>query len=160
LTAGRYTIRVRAPGYLVEEFSVSVPHRGELRGITVRLMPLRAKLHAEWQRVAELYYGDKEEIFAKTPHDLLVDAEHPSSKHKKKGGQPIGDLRRLRRLTALVEQGYYSRRLCTPEMLDEAIQLATALLPTPAAPQGLPPPGSPGHRDIRAPGAPRPLESR
>lgn len=162
LPAGRYTIRVRAPGFVDEEFAASVPHRGDLRGITVRLMPLRARLFAEWQRVAELFYGDKDDLVAKTPHELLVEAEQPSGKAKKKGGQPIADLRRLRRLTALVEQGYYSRHLCTQEMLDEAARLAAALLPaaTAAHAPGQPPPGAAGPRDIRAPGAPRPLESR
>lgn len=164
LPAGRFTVRVRAPGFLDEEFAASVPHRGDLRGVTVRLMPLRARLFSEWQRVAELFYGDKDELFAKTPHELLIEAEQPPGKAKKKNGQPIGDLRRLRRLTALVEQGYYSRQLCTQEMLDEATRLAAALLPVPAAPTvGQTPPGASGPRDIRdirAPGAPRPLESR
>lgn len=165
LPAGRFTIVVRAPGFLDEEFAASVPHRGDLRGVTVRLMPLRARLFAEWQRVAELFYGDKDDLFARTPHELLVEAEQPSGKAKKRGGQPIADLRRLRRLTTIVEQGYYSRHLCTPEMLDEATRLAAALLPVATADHApsQPPPGAAGPRDvrdIRAPGAPRPLESR
>ena len=102
-------------------------------------------------------YGSAEDLSARTPAELLYDAERQKPGHKKNGA-PITDLRRLRRLTMLVEHGYYSRRQCTEEMLDEAVKLAAALLrPAPGVPTIVASPALSGERDIRAPGAPRPL---
>lgn len=165
---GRYQVRVEAPGYLPTEFSASVPHRGELRGVTVRLMPMRVQLHSEWQRVATALCGDESKLVTRTPHEVLAelasrrpapDQPPPKVTSATKPLTPQ-ELQKLRRLTALVEQGYYSQRLCTGEMLAEAERLAVALTqPDGAIPQAeLPPvPSGPVRADIRAPGAPRPL---
>jgi hypothetical protein len=128
---GRYLLQVTAPGYLSETFPAGVPHRGELQGIAVRLMPARARLHAEWQRVALAFYGDAAKLLVHTPQELLRDVEErqrsATAATADSGRGRDVDIHRLRRLTALVEQGYYSPRLCTLEMLDEGVKLSAAL---------------------------------
>lgn len=170
---GRYQVRVTAPGFLPTEFAASVPHRGELRGVTVRLMPVRARLHSEWQRVAAAFCGEATKLATRTPQEVLSELaarrEQPGALAAAEPQPSTGaitkplaaaELQKLRRLTALVEQGYYSQRLCTEEMLREAERLALALTQPDGVP--LPPelpqiPSGPVRADIRAPGAPRPL---
>ena len=74
LRAGRCVVRVAAPGYQPQEFAASVPHRGEFRGITVRLLPAACvRLFAEWQcRLS--YYGEAAMVQTRTPQDFLRDA--------------------------------------------------------------------------------------
>jgi hypothetical protein len=157
LPAGRYVLRASAPGYLSEEFAATIPHRGELRAITIRLMPLRARIHAEWQRVANAYYSDELRQQTGTPRELLDEATAPRPTAPAATASPLhspspAELERLQRLTALVEQSYYSPRLCTKEMLSEAERLAAAL----SRPGSSPPLTSDPRDGLRAPSAPRP----
>lgn len=96
---------------------------GEPRGLAGRSLPLRERLYAEWQQVAMLYYSDEAQRLTRTPRELLLDVFAHRLPHAEKA-----DLERLQRLTNLVEQGYYSQRSCTPDMLSEAAGLAAALL--------------------------------
>lgn len=182
LPAGRFLVQVFAPGYLPQQFPAHVPHRGELRGISVRLEPIRVRLLAEWRRVALRLVGSDAQVLTKTPREVLEQYQQhalgtPSS------GLPLsvvlGDhyrtaLRTLRTLTELTEAAYYAPRDCTPEMLLAAVQLADSLTSSldeaqltankehsASAPGGkvalsLPPPAT----QIRAPGAPRPLSQQ
>lgn len=142
LAAGRYQLRIAAPGYLSQQFFATLPHRGEYRQVAIRLEPLRARLLAEWRRVAEGILG--ESVTTKTPREL---AEHfppgPSSALAEQSQ------RRLIELTTLVENAYYSPRTCTPEMLVSAAQLADAILSSEKT--------ATKAADLRTPGAPRPL---
>ncbi|HMY58156.1 MAG TPA: carboxypeptidase-like regulatory domain-containing protein, partial [Pseudomonadota bacterium] len=144
LPQGRYQMRISAPGYLPQQFSATVPHKGEYRQIAVRLEPLRVRLLAEWRRVAEGLGDDK--VATQTPrelHDLLTLAK------SRRLSAPIQQ--KLGELTQLVENAYYSPRICTPEMLVSAAQLVDAILASETAASKSPAP------DLRAPSAPRPL---
>ncbi len=162
LPAGRYLLRSSAPGYLPEEFVANLPHRGELQGLIIRMMPLRVRIHAQWQRVAAAFYGDEARLPTRTPRELLRDVQEPlPSGQAALGTRPAPgswNLQALQRLTMLVEQSYYSGRLCADDGLQEATALADALL----SQQGAPPtlvsraPNAP-RPELRAPGAPRPL---
>lgn len=128
---GRYVLCIRAPGYRSEELRVSIPHRGELRAIAVRLMPLRALLSLEWRRVAERLLGTQR-VAAATPAELL-DSLRKSAE--------LADAQKrqdLKRLTLLVEEGYYSTRGCTTAMLDEAAELASRVLSSAPPPESQP----------------------
>ena len=142
LPPGRYVATVSAPGYLAQRFPASVPHRGELRGVTVRLEPLRVRLLGEWRRLALRLLSDEARVLTATPRELLELAQAlrvlgpPGAE-----GGPIPA--KLRELTDLVERAYYSPRLCTDEMLTRATELADSLLslltlgaPGPVAPSG------------------------
>lgn len=125
---GRYTLAVHAPGYLGQTLVTQVPHRGELRGIRVQLMPLRACLLSEWRRVAQTHCPDISSLRTRTPADLLAEVSlaPPSAAQ----GPPL-DLPSLARLTELVNTAYYAPRVCSQEMLEEAIVLRTGLLTKP-----------------------------
>lgn len=137
LRAGRSVVRISAPGYQAQEFAATVPHRGELRAITVRLLPLRAKLLADWQRVAQVFYGDAALVQTRTPQDLLRDATAPRSSgtaaRSLRIPVPAHALSSLQRLTELVEEGYYSGRVCNESMLHESQHLAAQIVPPEAA---------------------------
>lgn len=143
LHSGRYQLRIAAPGYLSQQFMASVPHRGELRQVTVRIEPLRARLLQEWRRVAEGLSG--EQVTTQTPRELL-------DKLSMGTAQPLAPegRKKLQSLTDLVERAYYSPRVCTPEMLVHAAQLVEEILRHEPAVMAK-------STDLRAPGAPRPL---
>ncbi len=155
LRAGRCVVRVVAPGYQPQEFAANVPHRGEFRGITVRLLPLRVRLFSEWQRVALAYYGEAALVQTRTPQDFLRDAQEPP---RTGPGRVLGlttplpsqGLPALRRLTALVEEAYYSSRICSDAMVQESERLAAGLLPTTTAGKST--------DGLRAESGPRPLQ--
>lgn len=131
LAAGRYQVEVSAPGYLPQHFPAAMPHRGELRGISVRLEPLRVRLLGEWQRVAQSLLGHESRLRTATPRELLEQVSRLRGAMALAYGAAGSDLSRL---TDLVEQAYYSPRICTPQMLDEATRLATAVLKGGSAP--------------------------
>ena len=179
LPAGRFLVQVFAPGYLPQQFPAHVPHRGELRGISVRLEPMRVRLLAEWRRVVLRLVGSDAQVLTKTPREVLEQFQQHAPGTPSSGlalSIVWGDhyriaLRTLRTLTELTEAAYYAPRDCTPEMLLAAVQLADALASSideaqrtahkehaTAVPGGkvavsLPPPAT----QIRAPGAPRPI---
>jgi hypothetical protein len=144
LNAGRYQLRISAPGYLSQQFLATLPHRGEYRQVTVRLEPLRTRLLAEWRRVAEGLSG--ETLTTQTPRELCERLGPGKPRTLEEPSQ-----RRLTTLTELVESAYYSPRICTPEMLLQAAQLADAILLSEKTASTTKAP------DLRAPGAPRPL---
>lgn len=135
LAAGRYVVEVTAPGYLPQSFPAAMPHRGELRGISVRLLPIRVRLLGEWRRVAQSLIDQESRLRTATPRELLEQAARLRGAALAYGA--AGDA--LARLTDLVEQAYYSPRICTPQMLAEAEHLAGVLLQAGAPPAALRP---------------------
>jgi hypothetical protein len=127
LPPGRYVATVSAPGYLPQRFTATVPHRGELRGVTVRLEPLRVRLLGEWRRLALRLLSDEARVLTATPRELLELAQtvRVLAPPGAEGAQVPA---RLHELTELVERAYYSPRLCTDEMLAQATRLADSLL--------------------------------
>lgn len=129
LPAGAIEVEVAAAGYLGETFSGALPHRGELRGVQVALMPIRARIFEEWRRVAQpLLDAEKAaEIATWTPRELLG--------HVRRRGEARA-LWSLVGLTDLVEEAYYSGRPCTREMLGEAAALSAQVAAAGLAPEG------------------------
>lgn len=121
---GRYHLTCRCPGYLPQQLFVTLPHRGDCRGMQVSLLPMRKRLFAEWQRVAEQVL--RRPVSTCTPAEVL---ELVQADPSQLGGPE--QLPALSRLTALCEAAYYSPRLCVPEMLVESAQLAEKLLAAP-----------------------------
>lgn len=174
---GRYRVRVTAPGYLPEEFSATIPHRGELRGVRVLLAPIRVRILGEWRRVAVRLLGTESQVQTRTPRELLADFDRLQAAlwapaHASQTIQPVQPPgaaqplsaaqieEKLRALTRMVEEAYYSPRAPTMARLDEAKTLADALLrmpvPTPPPPSANSGRSLTGERALRAPGAPRP----
>ena len=149
LPPGSYQVVVNAPGYLPQSFPAAVPHRGELRGVSVRLEPIRVRLLDQWRRVAQRLLGQEARLRTATPRELLEQFGRLRAAPSLTYGATT---RELRRLTELVEQAYYSPRVCTPAMLDEATRLADSVLTSGATPS-VPSPGAPA----RTPGSPVPL---
>lgn len=130
LPAGRYLVEVTAPGYLPQRFPAAVPHRGELRGVSVRLEPIRVRLLGQWQRVAQRLLGQESRLRTATPRELLEQFGRLRTAAAGYGTTA----RDLQRLTDLVENAYYSPRVCTAEMLAEAARLADSVLASGATP--------------------------
>jgi hypothetical protein len=132
LPAGRWRIDVTAPGYLPVRFAATLPHRGELRGVRVALSPIRAEILAHWRRVALPLLEQAEQIKVRTPREVLSQA-------RARGGPPFAAL------TALLEEAYYSPRVCTEAMLAQAAGLAgqvgRGVSPSPPPPAAAAPPG-------------------
>lgn len=122
LPPGRFTATVSAPGYLPQQFAATVPHRGELRGVSVRLEPLRVRLLLQWRRVAIRLLGDEARVLVATPRELL------SLLAQTEAAAPRGTRQQMTELTELVERAYYSPLLCTPDMLTRAGGLADGIL--------------------------------
>ena len=53
LAAGEWRAEVAAPGHVTERFAVTIPHRGELRGVRVDLVPVRERVFQLYRRAAE-----------------------------------------------------------------------------------------------------------
>lgn len=140
LPPGRFTATVSAPGYLPQQFAATVPHRGELRGVSIRLEPLRVRLLLQWRRVAIRLLGDEARVLVATPRELL------SLLAQTEAMAPRGTRQQMSELTELVERAYYSPRLCTPDMLTRAggladgilVALASSATARPAPPQSSP----------------------
>lgn len=52
LAPGEWSVRVAAPGHVSEQFPLTVPHRGELRGARIDLVPVREKIFTLYRRAA------------------------------------------------------------------------------------------------------------
>lgn len=114
LAAGQWTAIAAAPGYVTERFAVTVPHRGELRGARVDLMPVRERIFRIYRGVAApLLPADRWGIW--TPRQLVdhVRAARPAPA--------------LAAMTDFVEETYFSARTPSEELLDEAEQRARAV---------------------------------
>lgn len=122
LPPGRFTATVSAPGYLPQQFAATVSHRGELRGVSIRLEPLRVRLLLQWRRVAVRLLGDEARVLIATPRELL------SLLAQTEAAAPRGARQQMTELTELVERAYYSPQLCTPDMLTRAGSLADGIL--------------------------------
>jgi hypothetical protein len=53
LPMGEWLAEVKAVGHVTETFVVSIPHRGELRGVRVDLVPVRERVFQLYRRAAE-----------------------------------------------------------------------------------------------------------
>ncbi len=101
LAPAEWTARVAAPGHITEHFAVTIPHRGELRGARIDLVPVREKVFALYRRAALPHLPSPELWGIWSPRQIVdhVRARRPP--------EALADL------TGFIEEAYFSAR--TPD---------------------------------------------
>jgi hypothetical protein len=108
LAAGDWLADVTAPGHVTEKFVISVPHRGELRGVRVDLVPVRERVFQLYRRAAEPILPEPRLWGVWSPRQIV---DHVRSKRPTPA---------LADLTSFVEEIYFSPRLAGETVLPEA----------------------------------------
>jgi len=108
LTVGDWQAEVAAPGHITERFIVSIPHRGELRGVRIDLVPVRERVFQLYRRAAEPVLPEPRLWGVWSPRQIVdhVRARRPSPA--------------LADLTSFVEEVYFSPRLADETILPDA----------------------------------------
>lgn len=101
LASGEWGVRVAAPGHVSEQFTLTVPHRGELRGARIDLVPVREKIFTLYRRAA-LPILPSPDLWGIWSPRQIVD-------HVRSRSAPL----RMTELTEFVEEAYFSGR--TPD---------------------------------------------
>ncbi|HEY5920401.1 MAG TPA: carboxypeptidase-like regulatory domain-containing protein [Kofleriaceae bacterium] len=108
LTFGEHRAEVAAPGYVTEKFVVTIPHRGELRGVRVDLVPVRERVFQLYRRAAEPVLPESRLWGIWSPRQIV---DHVRSKRPSPA---------LADLTDFVEEIYFSPRLAAETVLPQA----------------------------------------
>lgn len=108
LPAGDLRAEVSADGHVTEAFAVTVPHRGELRGVRVDLVPVRERVFQLYRRAAEPVLPESRLWGIWTPRQIV---DHVRSKRPSPA---------LADLTDFVEEIYFSPRLAGETVLPQA----------------------------------------
>ena len=119
LPAGDCLLTARAPGYVTFSLRITLPHRGELRGIHIDLVPVRELIFNRYQEVAAPLLPDVALWGKWTPREILAHV---------RGKRPTGALGAL---TDLVEDAYFSVRAPDEAVIpaaDDAVARARAEL--------------------------------
>lgn len=111
LTAGEWSVRVSSFGFVSESFTIQIPHRGELRGARIDLLPVRERIFALYGEIARGLLPNPNLWGVWTPRQIF---DHVRS------FQPADALSRL---TDFVEDSYFSQRTPTEAVLDQASAL-------------------------------------
>lgn len=108
LETGEWRAEVAAMGHVTERFAVTVPHRGELRGVRVDLVPVRERVFQLYRRAAEPVLPEARLWGIWSPRQIVdhVRAKRPSPA--------------LAELTDFVEEIYFSPRLAEEGVLETA----------------------------------------
>jgi hypothetical protein len=108
LVVGEWLAEVAAPGHVTEKFAVSIPHRGELRGVRVDLIPVRERVFQLYRRAAEPALPEPRLWGVWSPRQIVdhVRAKRPTPA--------------LADLTSFVEEIYFSSRLAEETVLAAA----------------------------------------
>jgi hypothetical protein len=108
LETGDWRAEVSAEGHVTERFGVTIPHRGELRGVRVDLVPVRERVFQLYRRAAEPVLPETRLWGVWSPRQIVdhVRAKRPSPA--------------LADLTDFVEEIYFSGRLAAETVLAEA----------------------------------------
>lgn len=116
LAAGEWTASVSASSHITEAFPIVVPHRGELRGVRVDLVPVREKVFLLYQRAAMPVLPDPKLWGVWSPRQVVdhVRATRPSPA--------------LAKLTDFVEEVYFSARAIEETVLPSARQRVDAAI--------------------------------
>ena len=125
LPPGRTTGEVRRDGYKGERFAFTVPHRGELRGVAINLLPVREHVLKLYRGVVEPLLPDRNVWGFWTPRELL---RHARRALKMESRSPLDDL------TSLLEETYYSGRVPGDTVIARAEALAAESRPAPLRP--------------------------
>ncbi len=117
LEHGEWRAEVAAPGHVTETFVVSIPHRGELRGVRIDLVPVRERVFQLYRRAAEPVLPESRLWGIWSPRQIV---DHVRTKRPSPA---------LAELTDFVEEIYFSGRLAaegvlpgTSERVDRAIR--------------------------------------
>ena len=108
LAIGEWRAEVVAPGHVTEKFVVSIPHRGELRGVRVDLVPVRERVFQLYRRAAEPVLPEARLWGIWSPRQIV---DHVKSKRQSPA---------LTELTDFVEEIYFSARLAPETVLANA----------------------------------------
>jgi hypothetical protein len=108
LAVGEWRAEVAAPGHVTEKFVVTIPHRGELRGVRVDLVPVRERVFQLYRRAAEPILPDAKFWGVWSPRQIV---DHVRSK---KPAPALSDL------TDFVEEVYFSPRIAAETILSGA----------------------------------------
>jgi hypothetical protein len=108
LATGDWVADVTAPGHVTEKFMISIPHRGELRGVRVDLVPVRERVFQLYRRAAEPILPEPRLWGVWSPRQIV---DHVRSKRPTPA---------LADLTSFVEEIYFSPRLAGETVLPEA----------------------------------------
>ena len=108
LEPGEWRAEVAAPGHCTEKFGVSIPHRGELRGVRIDLVPVREKVFQLYRRAAEPLLPESRLWGVWSPRQIV---DHVRSKRQSPA---------LADLTDFVEEVYFSPRLAPETILTTA----------------------------------------
>ena len=114
LTAGEWRAEVAAPGHVTEKFAVSIPHRGELRGVRVDLVPVRERVFQLYRRAAEPVLPETKLWGIWSPRQIV---DHVRTK---KPSPALADL------TDFVEEVYFSPRVAAEGVLPGAAERVEA----------------------------------
>lgn len=108
LPPGEWRAEVAAPGHVTERFAVTIPHRGELRGVRVDLVPVRERVFQLYRRAAEPALPEARLWGIWSPRQIVdhVRAKRPSPA--------------LAELTDFVEEVYFSARVSTETVIPHA----------------------------------------
>jgi hypothetical protein len=108
LASGEWLAEVAAPGHVTEKFVVSIPHRGELRGVRVDLVPVRERVFQLYRRAAEPILPEPRLWGVWSPRQIV---DHVRTKRPTPA---------LADLTSFVEEIYFSARLAEETVLPAA----------------------------------------
>lgn len=108
LAPGEHRAEVAAIGHVTERFVVSIPHRGELRGVRIDLVPVRERVFQLYRRAAEPILPEPRLWGIWSPRQIVehVRAQRPTPA--------------LAELTDFVEEVYFSSRTATEAILTQA----------------------------------------
>jgi len=110
LPAGEHQATVLADGHVSERFAVTVPHRGELRGVRVDLVPVRERVFQLYRRAAEPVLPEPRLWGIWSPRQIV---DHVRTKRPTPA---------LAELTDFVEEIYFGPRLAAEGVLDVAAE--------------------------------------
>ena len=108
LALGEWLAEASAPGHVTETFVVAIPHRGELRGVRVDLVPVRERVFQLYRRAAEPILPEPRLWGVWSPRQIV---DHVRSKRPSPA---------LADLTSFVEEIYFSSRLAGESILPDA----------------------------------------
>jgi hypothetical protein len=114
LSSGTWRVEVSAPGYLREIVTAEVPHRGELRGARVDLVPVRERVFAIYREVVAPLLPSSELWGVWTPREIL---DHVRDR---------GSAGALAAFTDFVEETYFSASLPDEAAIGKAMEAAWA----------------------------------
>jgi hypothetical protein len=110
LAPGDWVADVSAVGHVTEKFVVSIPHRGELRGVRVDLIPVRERVFQLYRRAAEPILPEPRLWGVWSPRQIV---DHVRSRRPSPA---------LAELTDFVEEVYFSSRLAGEAVLPSATE--------------------------------------